>query len=376
MIYWTGAIAKCNFISMENIMLVSTRKGLVIAEKKVNSWTILESHFDAIPVTFSYEDPRNGHWWVALDHGHWGIKLHKSEDKGKSWSKMTVPMYPENAEIKKGIKASTSFIWSINQGGLNYPDRMYIGTIPGGLFISNDYGESWKLCEGLWNHHSREKNWFGGGFDHPGIHSINIDPRNEETIQIGISCAGVFESSDSGQHWIAKNKGLIAEFLPDPNAEYGHDPHLLIRSNTNPDILWQQNHCGIFISENNGEQWNKVSQENGPAHFGFAIAVDEKNPLKAWVAPAVSDEHRIAVEKSLCISRTDDGGKTWRALRNGLPQNFAFDIVYRHAMQKSSDTLVFGTTTGNLYVSEDEGESWETLSQNLPMIHAISFGKG
>ena len=124
----------------------------------------------------------------------------------------------------------------------------------------------------------------------------------------------------------------------------------------------------------NAKSWAKVSQESGPADFGFAIAVDEQDPLKAWVAPAVSDQHRIAVDKALCISRTTDGGKSWEALRNGLPQEMAYDIVYRHALQKSGDTLVFGTTTGNLFYSNDEGNHWQTLSNNLPMIHALAFG--
>ncbi len=358
---------------MKNTLLISTRKGLIVAKMKEASWKIVESHFDSIPVTFSYEDPRNGYWWVALDHGHWGIKLHLSKDKGKSWKAKKTPAYPTGTEIKEGVKAFTTYIWSIHHGGFENPHRMLIGTIPGGLFESDDYGETWNLNQSLWNHESRINHWFGGGFDHPGIHSINLDPRNEDYIQIGISCAGVFESSDRGMTWKAKNEGLIAEFLPDHHAEYGHDPHLLVRSESNPEVLWQQNHCGIFKSIDNGAEWLKVSEEKGPAHFGFAMAVSSLDENKAWVAPAVSDEDRIAIDKKLQICRTSDGGKSWTSLTNGLPGEFTYDIVYRHALVADKHNVVFGTTTGNLFHSNNEGDDWYTLSNYLPMIHAIHF---
>lgn len=358
---------------MKNVLLISTRKGLVIAEEINDNWKVTESHFDSIPVTMSYEDPRNGNWWVALDHGHWGVKLHRSDDKGKTWKELTPPTYPEGAEIKPGIKASTTYIWSINHGGLSNPERMIIGTIPGGLFISEDNGVTWNLNSSLWNHESRANNWFGGGFDHPGIHSINLDPRDENKIQIGISCAGVFESEDNGNSWFAKNKGLTAEFLPDPNSEYGHDPHLLIRSKNNSDCLWQQNHCGIFKSSNNGKIWEKVSQPGGPAHFGFAIAVAEDNYNQVWVAPAIADEKRIPIDKALCICRTDDGGKNWIDLRKGLPQENCFDIVYRHSLLAKKNFVAFGTTTGNVYYSKNKGDNWIPLSNNLAMVHALTL---
>ena len=358
---------------MKNVILISTRKGLIVATEKNGTWKVSETHFESIPVTFSYEDPRNGAWWVALDHGHWGIKLHRSMNKGLKWDVITPPAYPENCEIKPGVKATTSYIWSINHGGIGSPESMLIGTIPGGLFESPDYGKTWHLNQGLWNHPSRVKHWFGAGFDHPGIHSINIDPRNENIVQVGISCAGVFESVDAGRNWNAKNNGLIAEFLPDHNAEYGHDPHILHRSLSDPNILWQQNHCGIFKSLDNGDKWTKVSQEKGPAHFGFALSISDDNQDQVWVAPAISDENRIAVNKALCISRTDDGGKTWTAYRNGLPQEHCFDIVYRHGLAAKGNNVVFGTTTGNVFYSIDRGEHWSILSNHLAMVHAITF---
>ena len=207
----------------------------------------------------------------------------------------------------------------------------------------------------------------------PGIHSVVVDPRDEDHVHIAISCAGVFETNDAGKTWQVRNKGLRAEFLPDPESEIGHDPHILVAAPANPDVMWQQNHCGIFRSIDGAKNWEAVSAPGNTAHFGFAIAVAEDNPDQAWVAPANSDEKRIAVKHSLCICRTDDGGKTWKELRNGLPQENCFDIVYRHALACSGDAVAFGTTTGNLFLSHDRGESWQVINNYLPMIHSVQF---
>ena len=360
----------------KNTLFLSTRKGLLIGTRRTDGWEIVGSHFDGIPVTYTYEDSRHGTWWACLDHGHWGVKLHRSFNQGATWEEVSAPAYPEGTEVKAGLPATTKYIWSLQQGGEQYPQRLWLGTIPGGLFRSEDGGSSFELVESLWNHPTRSKQWFGGGFDHPGIHSIVVDPRNEDHLYIGISVAGVLESHDAGRNWEFRNKGLRADFLPDPYAEVGHDPHLLLAAPSNPDVLWQQNHCGIFVSEDAGANWKNVSDKNGPANFGFAIAVAEDDPQQAWVAPAVSDEIRTAVGHALCICRTDDGGKHWKTIRKGLPQVFCYDIVYRHALATTGDDLVFGTTTGNVFSSQNRGDSWQVLSHYLPMVHAVAFGRG
>ena len=146
-----------------------------------------------------------------------------------------------------------------------------------------------------------------------------------------MSCAGVFETMDAGKTWHPRNKGLKAAYLPNPNVEVGHDPHLLLacgfassprNGNSVPAMkMWQQNHCGIFRSTDAGLNWVDVSDKNGIANYGFALAIDIKNPLRAWVIPAISDEIRVAHDLALCVCRTEDGGETWQQLRNGLPQN-------------------------------------------------------
>ena len=358
---------------MKPTILLGTRKGFIAYHFNNRRWQLQNLSFEGVPVSIAYADPRTGTWWACLDHGHWGVKLHRSNDKGVTWEETTAPAYPEGEEIKDGLPATTRYIWAMAHGGQNFLSRLWIGTDPGGLFMSEDAGNSFQLVESLWHHPTRKEGWFGGGRDQPGIHSVVVDPRNENHIHVGISCAGVFETIDAGKTWEIRNKGLRAEFLPDPDSQTGHDPHILVAAPTNPDTLWQQNHCGIFRSTDGAKSWQDIGQPEGPANFGFAIAVAEDNPDQAWVAPANSDMTRTAIKGAICICRTDDGGKTWKDFRKGLPQENCFDIVYRHALASSGETVAFGTTTGNLFFSPDRGESWQVLNNYLPMIYSVQF---
>ena len=359
---------------VKNTLLIGTRKGLVIYKLVNEKWKYQEVHFKGIPVSIAYVDERNGMWWACLDHGHWGVKLHRSNDLGKNWEEIPAPKYPEGSEIKDGLPASTKYIWAFAHGGFDRPNDLYLGTEPGGLFKSEDGGNNFELVSSLWNHPSRKEHWFGAGRDYAGIHSIVVDPRDSRHIHVGISVAGVFETKDGGATWAVKNKGLIAEFLPDHHAEVGHDPHILVGHPNQPDILWQQNHCGIFKTIDGANNWEKVSQNGSVEHFGFALALDPDDVEIAWVAPALSDEIRTAVNEKLCICKTENGGKDWTAFRNGLPQEACFDIVYRHSLSVNENWLAFGTTCGNLFVSKNKGKDWEVLNNYLPMVYSLCFG--
>ena len=358
---------------MNSTLLLGTRKGLIAYGRQDHDWRVENLSFEGVPVSIAYADPRNGDWWACLDHGHWGVKLQRSKDRGRSWVEVAAPAYPLGEEVKDGMPASTRYIWSMAHGGRHYQSKLWLGTDPGGLFVSENGGSSFELVESLWKHPSRKDSWMGGGRDLPGIHSIVVDPRDEDHLYVGISCAGVFETIDGGRNWGVRNKGLRADFLPDPYSEIGHDPHLLIAAPSNPDSLWQQNHCGIFRSVDGAKTWQDVGQPEGPARFGFAIAVADDDPDQAWVAPANSDMTRTAIRGALCVCRTDDGGKTWKDLRKGLPQENCFDIVYRHALASAGDMVAFGTTTGNLFFSSDRGESWAVINNYLPMIYSVQL---
>lgn len=259
------------------------------------------------------------------------------------------------------------------EAGADRPDELWLGTEPGGLFHSSDGGTTWQLVESLWQHRLASDLWFGAGKDEPFIHSIVVDPHNSAHVYIAVSCAGVYETWDAGVTWQPRNTGLKATYLPNPHSELGHDPHLLLACAADPSVLWQQNHCGIFRSTNGGLDWADVTDKNGIADYGFALAIDNQNPNRAWVVPAKSDEMRLPHDLALCVCRTDDGGRTWQPLRRGLPQRHSFDIVFRHALAIHETNLAFGTTTGNLFISENGGESWRCLSHHLARVDVVRF---
>jgi photosystem II stability/assembly factor-like uncharacterized protein len=363
-------------------LVLGTRKGCLVYERCGDGWQAARSGHDGVPVPYAFVDARTGVLWAALDHGHWGQKLSRSPDLGRSWSEAAVPAYPQGCEVldrfgegdaRKRIPATLRYLWVLAPGGVDEPARLYAGTEPGGLFVSEDDGASWELVRALWDHPSRLEGWFGGGRDQAGIHSILVDPRDSRRVLVGVSCAGVFETVDGGATWQVRNRGLRADFLPDPSSEVGQDPHLLAWCPSAPDHVWQQNHCGVFASDDGARSWREVSQAGGPVRFGFPIAVDEHDPRTAWVVPAQSDARRIAVGGGLCVSRTSDGGATWTALRAGLPQEECWDVVYRHALDLAGDTLAFGSTTGNVYWSDDCGESWRALGHHLPPVYSVRF---
>ncbi|MEZ6047913.1 MAG: exo-alpha-sialidase [Planctomycetaceae bacterium] len=287
-----------------------------------------------------------------------------------------VPAYPEGSTLKEHsgeVKpAVMEEFWALEPGA---GKRIWAGTIPGGLFYSDDQGESWHLIESLWN--DPDVKMDGGGKDHAGLHSVCVDPRDPQHITIAVSVAGVWETFNSGETWELIGKGLRAEYMP-PEEAYdllAQDAHLMVQCPSSPDHLWIQHHNGIFRSENGGHEWTEIIDVD-PAVFGFAVAVHPKDPKIAWFVPATKDETRIPIQGAFVITRTRDGGKTFEKITNGLPQEYAFDIVYRHALAVNSTgtTLVTGSTTGNLWISEDGGDSWGTISNHLPPVYCIKFG--
>lgn len=355
-------------------LLAGTSKGLVVFEKDKKGWDIAAIYFEGLSISMVFIDERTNTWWVAISHRHWGEKLHTSTNEGVTWSEVAIPSYAGHT-YKLEKPAALKKIWVMQQAGVDRPGCLWLGTEPGGLFFSDDGGRSFHLNESLWNHPSRlnANQWFGAGKDYPFIHSIAIDPRNSDHVYVGVSCAGIFKTTDSGKTWAPRNKGLVAAYLPNPTSELGHDPHRIFICEKSPDVVWQQNHCGIFRSTDAGEHWNEVSGEDGFPKYGFSLATDNNNPEVAWVIPAHSDELRIPVDLALVVCKTEDGGKNWRRITNGLPGKNVFDIVLRHSFAKKSETLAFGTNNGNVYMSHDNGNSWSLITQNLATVNYITF---
>lgn len=353
---------------------IGTRKGLFEVEQKgAGKWVISKPVFLGDPVTMVLSNPYTGDRFAALNLGHFGIKLFRAEGKG-NWQEISAPKFPL-AEGDDG--PSVELIWELVPGGADKPETLWLGTIPGGLFVSGDRGDSWALVENLWQKPEREF-WFGGGFDKPGIHSICVHPENPQRISLAISCGGVWESMDGGNSWLQEAKGIRAEYLP-PDKAYeptSQDAHRMVRCHASPQSLWIQHHNGIFRSVDGGKNWSEIEQA-GPSIFGFAVAVHPHEPDTAWFVPAIKDERRVPVDAKLVVTRTRDGGASFDVLSKGLPQGPAYDLVYRHALDidDSGDVLAFGSTTGGLWVSEDQGDSWQCLSAHLPPVNVVSFEK-
>lgn len=359
---------------MGETLVLGTKKGLLILERGAAGWRSRPIQQGGIAVSYAFHDGRTGTYWAALDHGHWGTKLSRSRD-GSVWEEVPAPKYPEGALTPCTQKpASLRYVYVIAPGGKDQPGRLYVGTVPGALFVSDDGGQSFRIDSAFFGHPTRDR-WMQGGkdFEDPGLHSVVVDPRDSRHVLVGSSSAGVFVTRDGGQSWAPSNRGMKNTYSPDPYPEVGHDPHFVTACEAEPDVLWQQNHCGVFRSTDGGQSWVDVGEGQAPVGFGFPIAADARDPQRAWVVPATSDERRYAVEGALCVARTDDGGKSWSVLREGLPQESCYDVAYRHALDVRGDTLAFGTTTGNLYVSHDRGESWYCVGANFPPILSVRF---
>ncbi len=364
-------------------VVVSTRKGLFTIDRSPSGeWRIANVSFVGDPVTLSLVDPRDGAWYAALEHGHFGVKLHRSRDEGQSWSEIAAPVYPpqpegepETTQDGRLFPWSLKLIWSLEPGGRDEDGVLWCGTIPGGLFRSADRGDSWELIESLWMD-PRRRQWFGGGYDWPGIHSICVHPHDSRRVLVGVSCGGVWETADCGATWNLRADGLRAAYMPpeladDPNIQ---DPHRMVRCPGAPDSLWIQHHNGIFRSVNGAVSWEEITGAE-PSTFGFAVAVHPTDPDVAWFVPAQKDECRIPVDGKVVVTRTRDGGRSFETLRNGLPQDQAYDLTFRHALDvdPSGTRLVFGSTTGSLWISEDQGDSWQAVSEHLPPVYAVRF---
>lgn len=367
---------------MSDTLLVSTRKGLFVLRRDAGIWRIAGTAFLGDNVTLALHDRRDGSWYAALNLGHFGVKLHRSSDRGETWSECGVPSYAEGDEVitgdgKPARKAALKLIWSLESGAADQSGRLWAGTVPGGLFRSDDHGASWQLIRSLWDMPQRS-HWFGGGMDEPGIHSICIDPRDASRVHVAISSGGVWRSGDDGKSWSQTAQGMRAAYMP---PERAHDPdiqdvHRLVQCRDQPESFWAQHHNGVFLSTADGGNWQEIT-DIPPSVFGFAVAVHPQDPHTAWFVPAIKDERRIPVDGKLVVARTRDAGGSFEVLDNGLPQAAAYDLILRHALaiDESGDRLAFASTTGGLWSTDDQGDSWRMLDVRLPPVHAVTFAE-
>jgi hypothetical protein len=365
---------------MASKLVVGTRKGVFVLGRKAGEWRVEQAALLGDPVTMALGEP-DGTLHAAQDMGHFGVKMKRSGDGGATWEERPVPQYPKKPDDVEDLDPmrhtpipwDVKCVWALERSP--HDGELWCGTIPGGLFRSRDGGDSWEFLANLWSHPDR-KMWMGGGADYPGIHSVLVDPRDPQVVRFGVSCGGLWMSRDGGASWDCYGQGMRQDYAP-PEQAYERrtqDAHRVVQCAESPDHLWIQHHNGIFRSTDGGLTCTEVTNAQ-PSAFGFAVAVHPEDPKTAWFVPAVKDQFRYAVDGSVVVSRTRDGGESFEVLRNGLPQHHAYDLVYRHGLDIDRDgvTLAFGSTTGNLWLSEDQGERWQSVSNTLPPIYCVRF---
>lgn len=352
---------------------VATKKGLFELRRRGMRWAIEHVSFLGEPVTMLLP-PADGQprMLASLTTGHYGTKVHASDDGGRTWQEVAAPVYPPQPEGAEGPAWKLVLIWSMERTGA----AAWAGTLPGGLFRSDDGGASWQLVESLWRRPER-LGWFGGGYPEPGIHSICPHPQRPDELLLGISCGGAWITRDGGTQWALSAQGMRANFMPPELAEDQNiqDAHRIVRCTAAPDVLWCQHHGGIWRSTDGAANWHEVTGVP-VSNFGFAVAVHPREPGTAWFAPAKADQCRVPVDAAMCVNRTRDGGRTFDTLREGLPQEHAYHLVYRHGLAVADDgmSLLMCSTSGGLWSSSDGGDAWQGISTSLPPAVVVRFG--
>lgn len=349
-------------------LLVGTRRGLFVATSggERTAWSLHGPAIAGYEVYHAFLDPRDGvTGYAAVRHEVWGAHVYRTRDAGETWEALEArPSFPPESDRK--LRA----IWHIAPGGARESGTIYAGVEPAALFVSEDGGASWSWLSALEAHPTRAA-WqpAKGGL---ALHSIQVDADDPGRIFVAVSAGGGYRSEDGGRAWTPINRGVRAEFLPDPQPEAGQCVHSLRLHPSRPERLYQQNHCGTYRSDDGGGQWTEITA-GLPSDFGYVLGIDPHDPDRCWVIPEQSSHLRAVCEGRLRVYETRDAGASWAARTSGLPQEQAWVTVLREAF--ATDGLhpcgvYFGTSSGHLFASSD-GTTWTVIAQFLPKILSV-----
>lgn len=348
------------------LVLVGTKKGAFVLESDGGrrSWTLRGPCCEAWPLNHMIADPVTATLYAGGGNEWFGPAVWKSADLGRTWTHSSGGLAYDSGEPP--IKA----VWSLAPGD----GVLYAGVEPAGLFLSDDGGQSWRHVASLREHPSRP-DWQpgGGGLI---LHALVLHPTDRRQIWVGISAGGVFYTADGGDTWVPRNRGTRQDYMPDDQRypEYGQCVHSLVMAPGRPERLYQQNHCGMYRSDDGGRNWQSI-EDGLPSSFGFPAAAHPRDADTLYLLPLNGDSvGRYVPEAKAAVWRTRDGGATWHDLRQGLPQENCYFGVLRQAM--ATDRLepagvYFGTSGGELYASADEGESWQCIARHLPTVLSV-----
>jgi photosystem II stability/assembly factor-like uncharacterized protein len=362
-------------------LLVGTRKGAWIfrSDAKRSDWQAQGPIFLGSIVSHLVLDPRDGKTLLmAAATGHLGPTIFRSTDDGETWAEAErPPAYPKGDSLGRAVDHS---FW-LEPGHASEPGVWWAGTSPPGLFESRDGGKTWDSVAGF-NDNPEYGDWCppeAGTPDGALLNQVTIDPRDANHMYIATSTGGVFESHDRAQTWAPLNQNVEASFFPDPYPEYGQDAHYIALAPTNPDRLWQQNHCGIYRLDRPGERWERIGKAmpTEVGDIGFTITPHPRDADTAWVFPMDGTDvwPRTSPGGKPAVYRTRDAGQSWERQDTGFPTEQGWFTVKRQAfVADRADPLglYLGTTGGELWMSGDEGQSWRQIAAHLPEIYSVA----
>ncbi len=364
-------------------LLIGTRKGAWIyhGDGARRAWTAEGPIFLGQIINHFVLDPRGGGTMLmAAKTGHLGPTIFRSTDGGASWTEAArPPAFAKSADPARARAVEHSF-W-LEPGHPSEPGVWWAGTSPPGLFVSEDDGLTWTGVDGF-NDHPMYDKWVpadSGTPDGPLLNQIAIDPRDAAHMYIATSTGGVFESRDRGGAWTPLNKGVEVTFLPNPFPEYGQDAHSIAVHPLNPDRLYQQNHCGIYRLDRPADTWERIGRAmpTDIGDIGFTILTHPREADTAWVFPMDGTDvwPRTSPGGRPATYRTRDAGKSWERQDRGFPTEQGWFTVKRQAFCADAGApvgLYLGTTGGELWMSDDEGEGWRQIGAHLPEIYSVT----
>jgi hypothetical protein len=367
---------------MASTLWVGTRKGAwaLRADARRRSWKLAGPQFLGHIIHHVVQDPREPRVvLIAAKTGHLGPTVFRSTDRGRTWKEAAQPPAFRKAAEGEAARAVDAVFW-LTPGHASERGTWYSGTSPAGLFRSEDHGERWEPVAGF-NDHPMLSTWAVPPGSPIGqlLHSILVDPRDPRHLYLGISSGGVFESTDGGGDWRPLNAGCVADFMPEPDPEYGHDAHCVAQHPVQPDRLYQQNHCGIYRLDRPATRWVRIgdAMPRRIGDIGFPVVLHPRDPDKAWVFPmdGTSVWPRTSVGGKPAVYGTRNAGKSWQRLDRGLPRAQGWFTVLRQSMCTDASErlgLYFGTTSGEVWASTQEGESWRCIARHLPQIYSLT----
>jgi photosystem II stability/assembly factor-like uncharacterized protein len=349
-------------------VLAGTRKGLFVLralEDSRRKWKVEGPHLPGWEVMHAILDRRDGTMYAVAGNWVYGWAVHRSRDGGETWERLQQIGFAEGAELK------VEKLWHLEPGHESQPQTLWLGGAPGVLFRSDDGGENFRVVDGLTYHETRDRWQPGAG----GLccHSIAVDRGDPSRVYAGISAAGTFRTDDGGESWVPVNEGVAADFLPaDAPRDVGNCVHKL-HVHPASGRLWQQNHCGVYRSDDRGASWERLDKNGLPTEFGFPIMLHPRDPDTAFVVPNGDGENRVTPDGRIGVYRTRDGGATWTDSSTGLPDQ-AWALILREAGswdERDPAGVYFGTQGGTLYASPNEGEEWVEAARDLPPVLSV-----